>query len=89
MQSPTNVETLEQQATEAEVAALRSRYDELRFSKLCHYLRNREPLAWAGGSILIYRLGPEDLAEAMAPLEIASLPEIPDTLVRWVPVFFK
>jgi len=45
--------------------------------------------AWAGGSILIYRLGPEDLAEAMAPLEIASLPEIPDTLVRWVPVFFK
>ncbi len=40
-------------------------YDQLRFGKLCDYLRRREPDAQIGYSILIYRLGADDLREAL------------------------
>ena len=36
-------------------------FDELRFGRLCHFLRQREPDAHIGYSILIYRLTAEDL----------------------------
>jgi hypothetical protein len=40
-------------------------YDMLRFARLTAYLRQREPDDHVGYSILIYRLGEEDLAEAL------------------------
>ncbi len=40
-------------------------YEQLRFARLCVYLRNREPDAFAGYSILIYRLSAEELARAL------------------------
>ena len=40
-------------------------FEELRFSRLCMYLRQREPDDHVGYSILIYRLTDEDLAEAL------------------------
>jgi len=92
MQSPSPFETLQQMspgADEQSFMVLRSHYDKLRFARLCHYLRGREPLDHAGGSILVYRLTAEDLAEAMAPIDVDSLPEIPEALVRWVPEFFR
>lgn len=41
------------------------RYDQLRFARLCHYLRARQPDSMVGYSILIYRLTDEDLAAAL------------------------
>jgi hypothetical protein len=40
-------------------------YEQLRFARLCVYLRSREPEASAGYSILIYRLTAEDLRLAL------------------------
>lgn len=40
------------------------RYEWLRFARLCHCLRPRRPDGEAGYSILIYRLGAEDIATA-------------------------
>ena len=40
-------------------------YDQLRFARLCLYLRSREPDASAGYSILIYRLSAADLKLAL------------------------
>ncbi len=42
-----------------------SRYEELRFARLCSYLRSREPDASAGYSILIYRLSAPELEAAL------------------------
>ncbi|MDD3180232.1 MAG: glycosyltransferase family 39 protein [Opitutaceae bacterium] len=42
-------------------------FDRLRFSRLCRYLRGREPDASAGYSILIYRLSAAELRAALAP----------------------
>ncbi len=39
-------------------------YDELRFARLCQYLRAREPDAMVGWSILVYRVTEADLAAA-------------------------
>ncbi|MBI5382468.1 MAG: glycosyltransferase family 39 protein [Opitutae bacterium] len=45
------------------------RYELLRFARLCHYLRVRQPDAMAGYSILIYRLTQEEVrATTAAPL---------------------
>lgn len=41
------------------------RYDVLRFARLCHFLRAREPDAAIGWSILIYRLSANDLSQAL------------------------
>ncbi len=40
-------------------------YESLRFARLCHYLRARQPDGTAGYSILIYRLSPQELADAL------------------------
>ncbi len=40
------------------------RYDQLRFARLCHYLRARQPDAMIGYSILIYRLSAAEIADA-------------------------
>ena len=42
------------------------RYEFLRFSRLCYFLRVREPDANAGYSILIHRLSPKEVAAASA-----------------------
>lgn len=42
-----------------------ARLDELRFARLCKYLQQRPPDAQAGYSILIYRLGPAEIAAAL------------------------
>lgn len=41
------------------------KYDELRFARLCHYLRTRTPEAMIGYSILVYRLNEADLTDAL------------------------
>lgn len=40
-------------------------HDHLRFARLCAYLRQREPDAMAGYSILIYAVSPEELHKAL------------------------
>jgi len=40
-------------------------YEQLRFARLCHYLRARRPDEMAGYSILIYRLTAKELAAAL------------------------
>lgn len=40
-------------------------YDELRFARLCHYLRARPPDAMIGYSILIFRLDQKELDDAL------------------------
>ena len=44
-----------------------SRYDNLRFARLCAQLRTREPDAMIGYSILIYRVNEAELAAALGP----------------------
>lgn len=41
------------------------RYDQLRFARLCHYLRARGPDAMIGYSILVFRLSEADIAAAL------------------------
>ncbi len=41
------------------------KYDELRFARLCHYLRARPADAMAGYSILIFRVSEEELSAAL------------------------
>src|SRR5690606_6998392 len=41
------------------------RYETLRFARLCHYLRAREPDAQIGYSINIYRLAADEVAAAV------------------------
>jgi hypothetical protein len=42
-----------------------NRYEQLRFARLCHYLRARGPDAFAGYSILIFRLEESELQKAV------------------------
>jgi hypothetical protein len=42
-----------------------ARYDSLRLARLCKYLQRRQPDAYAGYSILIFRLNPEELRAAL------------------------
>jgi hypothetical protein len=44
-----------------------SLFDQLRFGRLCAFLRQREPDDEAGYSILIYRLSDEDVRRALSP----------------------
>ena len=41
------------------------RYELLRFARLCHWLRVREPEVIIGGSILVYRVSASDLQAAV------------------------
>jgi len=51
------------------------RLEQLRFGRLCHYLRDRTPDAEVGYSILIFRLSDEDLQRALAaPLGATGVP---------------
>ena len=43
-----------------------SRYEQLRFARLCHYLRVRPPDAMIGYSMLVYRLNEAELSAATA-----------------------
>jgi hypothetical protein len=43
-----------------------TRHDQLRFARLCHYLRVRPPDANIGYSIMIYRLNAAEIAAATA-----------------------
>ena len=58
------------------VMALRN-YEELRFGRLCSFLRQREPDAKVNYSILLYRLTDEDVAAALdgPPCELLARPE--------------
>lgn len=49
----------------AEVQARWQRYENLRFARLCHYLRAREPDTMIGYSILIYRLDATEVQNAI------------------------
>jgi hypothetical protein len=40
-------------------------FDRVRFARLCKYLQNRPPDASAGHSILIFRLGADELRAAL------------------------
>lgn len=52
------------------------RYDELRFARLCHYLRARQPDAQPGFSILVYRVNQAELGGALN----GSLSELADLI---------
>lgn len=51
--------------TPEEWAGAWSRYEQLRFARLCHYLRARQPDAQPGYSILVYRLDQAELDGAL------------------------
>ena len=48
-----------------EWASAWGRFEQLRFARLCHYLRARQPDAQPGYSILVYRLDQAELAAAL------------------------
>ncbi|HZZ27226.1 MAG TPA: glycosyltransferase family 39 protein [Pirellulales bacterium] len=50
-------------------------YEQLRFARLCAFLRQREPDANAGHSILIYRLSDADVEQAIAGPPVELLPD--------------
>jgi 4-amino-4-deoxy-L-arabinose transferase-like glycosyltransferase len=54
------------------------RFDELRFGRLCAFLRRREPDDRVGYSILIYRLSDGEVREALTgpPAELAPSPRV-------------
>lgn len=51
--------------TDAESIRTWSLYEDLRFARLCHYLRAREPDAHIGYSILVFRVSTRQLASAL------------------------
>lgn len=48
-----------------EWASAWSRFEQLRFARLCHYLRARQPDAQPGYSILVYRLDQAEIDAAL------------------------
>ena len=72
-----NVETNQQLYSQIE--AHRDRFLELRFARLCAYLRQREPDNHVGYSILIYRLTCDELDQALRgePTEL-----VPDEAIK-------
>jgi hypothetical protein len=56
---------LERSATPEEWRRAWNRYDQLRFARLCHYLRLRGPDAMVGYSILIFRLTADEVDATM------------------------
>jgi len=57
---------LEKSAPAERWTSVARRYDVLRFARLCHYLRLREPEAQIGYSFFVYRLSDEELHAATA-----------------------
>lgn len=51
--------------TDSKLRRAWTEYEELRFARLCQYLRVREPDAEIGYSVLVYHLTPEQLREAL------------------------
>jgi hypothetical protein len=56
---------LRQGISEDEWASAWSRFEQLRFARLCHYLRARQPDAQPGYSILVYRLDQAEIDAAL------------------------
>lgn len=56
---------LERDVPAAQWRKATTRHDQLRFARLCHYLRLREPDARIGYSIHLYRIGEKELADAV------------------------
>ncbi len=61
---PSRRAELEKDASAAQWRTGINRHDQLRFARLCHYLRVREPEASLGYSIHVYRLTPEEFTAA-------------------------
>lgn len=57
---------LEQKLSSDQWQAMIKRHDALRFARLCHYLRVRQPDAEVGYSIFIFRLSADEVARATA-----------------------
>ena len=64
-QHPERWREWEKQIPRADWERARERYEQLRFARLCHYLRARDPDAQIGYSINIYRLTPAEIAAAV------------------------
>ena len=64
---------------EAAIRTCLRQYEQLRFGRLCSYLRQREPTALAGFSILIYELDDAEVREALTgpPVKEAAFPARP------------
>lgn len=63
--SPNGHPELMQDITPAQWSKAWTLYERLRFARLCHYLRHRQPDGTAGYSILIYRLTKAELDAAL------------------------
>ena len=63
-QNPARRAELEREVSAAQWQRAWARYDLLRFTRLCHYLRVRPPDASVGHSILVYRLGAGEVRAA-------------------------
>jgi 4-amino-4-deoxy-L-arabinose transferase-like glycosyltransferase len=74
---PAALQLMYDSAPRAELEDAFTNYRTLRFSRLCSFLRQREPDDQVGYSILIYRLTDEDIAAALdgAPCELLPGPE--------------
>jgi hypothetical protein len=57
---------LEREAPAAKWQAVVKRYDVLRFARLCHFLRLRQPEARIGYALFVYRLTAEEIRAATA-----------------------
>jgi hypothetical protein len=64
---PAAREALLRQAGFGGPAELAGAFEQLRFGRLCAFLRQREPDEEVGYSILIYRLSDDDLRQALSP----------------------
>jgi hypothetical protein len=62
---PAKRQSLFSEVTAETLTAAWKRYEQLRFARLCHYLRVREPDAVIGYSIFIYRLDAAELKGAL------------------------
>lgn len=60
------------ETTEDGLRSALKQFDDLRFGRLCEFLRQREPDADAGHSILIYELSEDDLRRAIGDLASAG-----------------
>jgi len=65
---PAQRRELERKANAAQWLASWEKYDDLRFARLCHYLRARRPDAVIDYTIFVFRLSAEEIAAATGPL---------------------
>lgn len=63
--NPSIREELARQGVKKEFEETWTHYDQLRFARLCHYLRARQPDAQPGYSILVYRLTQAEIDSAL------------------------